>query len=84
MITPSEPAAVPAQYDAVPLSNFDIQAPQTDLSGACDAAVSATMPRQADARQLLESPAGYGAVSISSGSSGGGGEDWPSDLRPGA
>lgn len=41
-------------------------------------------PRQADTERLLSSPQGYGEFSITGGYSGGGGEDWPSDVGPGA
>jgi hypothetical protein len=82
MITPGDSPSAPAQYGAVPVSGQDIQAPQADLSGAVAASVSEAMARQPDAERLLASPQGYGAFDITSGSSGGGGEDWPSSVAP--
>lgn len=84
MITPSDPAAAPELYAAVQESGFDILAGQPDLSGLCSAAQSEAMARQPDTERLLQSPQGYGAFSITSGTSHGGGEDWPSDVSPGA
>lgn len=82
MITPGDSPSAPSQYDAVPVQGEDIMAAQDDLSGAVAASVSEAMSRQPDARALLESPQGFGAFSITSGSSGGGGEDWPSAVAP--
>jgi hypothetical protein len=82
MITPGDSPSAPAQYDAVPVQPADILAPQADLSGAVAASVSEAMARQPDTRRLLASPQGYGAFDITSGSSGGGGEDWPSSVAP--
>lgn len=82
-MTPGDSPSAPAQYDAVPVQAADILAPQEDLSGAVAASVGEAMARQPDARMLLESPQGYGAFEITSGSSGGGGEDWPSSVAPG-
>lgn len=84
MITPSDSPSSPAGYASVPVQPMDIQAPQADLSGAVAASVSEAMARQPDTERLLQSPQGYGAFSITSGSSGGGGEDWPSSVAPGA
>jgi hypothetical protein len=84
MITPSDSASAPEQYAAVSVSGTDIQAPQADLSGAVSASVSEAMARQPDTERLLQSPQGYGAFSITSGSSGGGGEDWPGSVAPSA
>lgn len=82
MITPADSASSPEDYAAVSVCGTDIQAPQPDLSGAVAAAVSEAMARQPAARQVMESPQGYGAFSITSGSSGGGGEDWPGSVAP--
>lgn len=90
MITPSDSASSPADYASVPVSGHDIQAPQADLTGAFDAANAAAgagvlygqSDRQRETAALIQSPQGYGAFSITSGSSGGGGEDWPSSVAP--
>jgi hypothetical protein len=88
MITPSDSPSAPEQYAGVPVCTTDIAAPQADLSGTFDAAMAETVPRQEQTRVLLESPAGFSAGSgtsgydILGGSSGGGGEDWPSDVQP--
>ena len=84
MITPSDPAAAPEQYAAVQESGFDIQAPQDDLSGLAAGAKSEAMARQPQSEALLTSDQGYGEISITAGSPGGAGEDWPSDVSPGA
>ena len=82
MITPADSASAPEQYAGVPVQPMDIQAPEGDLSAVCDAAQSEAMARQPETRVLLESAQGYGAFSITSGTSGGGGEDWPGDVSP--
>jgi hypothetical protein len=82
MITPADSASSPEDYAAVPVSGTDIQAGQADLSGAVAASVSEAMARQPETERLLASPQGYGAFTIASGSSGGGGEDWPSSVAP--
>ena len=75
-VTPSDSPSAPAQYDAVPVQDFNIQAPQRDLSASVAAAVAAaTGPRQAQAKTLLS---GSDASSVTAGYSG----DWPSDSRP--
>lgn len=82
MITPADGPSAPEQYAGVAVSGTDIQAPQEDLSGLTATGVSEAMARQPETGQLLESPQGFGAFDITSGTSGGGGEDWPSDVRP--
>ena len=82
MITPADSPSAPGPYSAVPECGMDICAPAEDLSAAVSGAVSDAMARQSDARRVLESPQGYGAFTISSGSSGGGGEDWPGSVAP--
>ena len=70
---------------------YDIQAPMEDLSGLTASAgavagagiVYPQGPRQAATEAFLSSPAGFGELSITSGMSGGAGEDWTSDPRPG-
>jgi hypothetical protein len=88
MITPADGASAPGPYAEVPVCGMDVMAPQADLTGAVAASVSATGARQAQTRTMLESPAGFAVGSgnsgydILGGSSGGGGEDWPSDVQP--
>jgi hypothetical protein len=82
MITPSDSASSPSDYAGVPVQAADIQAPQADLSGVVAGAVSDAMARQPVTERLLSSPQGYGEFTIAAGSSGGGGEDWPSSVAP--
>lgn len=87
-ITPADSPSAPAQYAAVTphgqgTAPYDVQAPQADLSATFSAATDAVAPRQSATEALLSSPQGAGAFSITSGASGGGGEDWPSDISPG-
>jgi hypothetical protein len=85
MITPGDSPAAPEQYAAVPVSGFNIQADQADqadLSGLVAAAKPEAMARQPQTEALLTSDQGYGEISITAGSSGGAGEDWPSDISP--
>jgi hypothetical protein len=88
MIMPSDSPSAPGPYADVPVSQMDIMAPQADLSGVVAQSVAETGPRQAQTRTLLESPQGFSVGSgtsgydILGGSSGGGGEDWPSDVQP--
>lgn len=82
MITPSDSPGAAGPYAAVPVSGTDIMAPQDDLSALCASAEAEVAPRQAATERLLASPQGAGAFTIASGASGGGGEDWPSDVRP--
>ena len=83
MITPSDSPSSPSGYAGVPVQSADILAPQQDLSAVVAASVSEAMARQPETAQLMHSPQGYGAFSITSGSSGGGGEDWPGSVAPG-
>ena len=82
MMTPSDTPGAPQEYAAVQESGFDIQAPQGDLSALTAGAQSEAMARQPETERLLSSPQGYGAFSITAGSSGGAGEDWPADVSP--
>jgi hypothetical protein len=89
MITPSDSPASPSDFDAVTPTGtgsrpapYDIQAPQADLSGTFNASTAAGLARQPETERLLASPQGYGEFSITTGSSGGGGEDWPSSVEP--
>lgn len=92
------PHATPADSPSSPLygsvtphgqgpAPYDIQAPVEDLDGLAASAMAQTAPgsgRQSDTEAFLSSPAGTGELSITGGMSGGGGEDWPSDVSPGA
>lgn len=79
MITPSDSASAPEQYAAVPVQPADIQAPQGDLSGSCDAAMSEAMARQPQAEALLSSAPGFGEFDVTAGFTG----DWPANTEPG-
>ena len=93
-VTPADSPSSPLYGDVTPHSRvpapYDIQAPMEDLSGlVADAGrltgagiVYPQSGRQADTAALLSSPAGYGEFSITTGMSGGGVDDWPSDVRP--
>jgi hypothetical protein len=92
---PADSPGAPAQYAKVegPASgpaSFNIQAGQDDLTGVFKAATAAAGPRQAQTEVLLSSPQGFAVGSgtsgydILGGSSGGGGDDWPSNVQPGA
>jgi len=78
MITPADSAAAPAEYNAVPVSGFDIQAPQDDLTEAMNAAGAITGagvvypkgPRQTETVALLNSAQGVGDFDIMSGYTG--------------
>lgn len=96
-MTPADSPAVPAGYAEVTPHGrgpapYDIQAEMPDIAGPFAESVAVAgpgvlypqSPRQAQTEQLLNSPQGYGAFSITGGFSGGGGEDWPSDVSPGA
>lgn len=88
MITPSDSASAPSQYDAVPVQDMNIQAPQADLSGAFNAANAVAGagvlypvgPRQAQTETLLSSPQGFAieGYDIDAGSTSG----WPSNIEP--
>jgi hypothetical protein len=92
---PADSPGAPAQYaktegPAAGPASYNIQAGQADLSGVTQAAMSSALSRQAQTRTLLESPQGFAVGSgasgydILGGSSGGGGENWPSNVQPGA
>jgi hypothetical protein len=88
MITPSDDASAPAQYDAVPVQEFNIQAEQPSLArefGAANAVAGAGVlypagPRQAQTETLLSSPQGFATegYDIDAGFSG----RWPNDVEP--
>lgn len=85
MITPSDTPSDPELYAGVPVSGMNIQAPQDEAGIAAAVAAAnavADGPRQAAAKSLLESAAGYGESGITAGFSGGDGETWPADVRP--
>lgn len=87
MITPSDSPSAPSEYSAVPVSGWDIQAPQADLAGTFDAANAAAgagalypkSERQQQAQAVLESPQGYGEFDVTGGYHG----DWPANVEPG-
>jgi hypothetical protein len=86
MITPSDSASAPAEYNAVPEQDMNIQAPQDDLSGAFNASIAVAGsgvlypqgPRQAQTEALLTSPRGFGAYNIDAGSAPG----YDADVAP--
>jgi hypothetical protein len=88
MITPSDDASAPAQYDAVPVQDFNIQAEQPSLAKAFSAANAVAGagvlypagPRQAQTETLLSSPQGFATegYDIDAGSASG----WPNDIEP--
>lgn len=88
MITPSDSPSAPAEYDAVPVQDLNIQAPQGDLSGVFDAANAVagagvlypSGPRQAQTEVLLSSPPGFATegYDIDAGSASG----WPTNVEP--
>jgi len=88
MITPSDSPSAPAEYAAVPVSGFDIQAPQGDLTATFDAAnalagagvLYGQGPRQAQTEALLNSAQGFGEFDVTAGYTGG---DWPGNVEPG-
>jgi hypothetical protein len=89
MITPSDSASAPAEYNAVPVQDMNIQAPQDDLSGVFNAANAVAGagvlypqgPRQAQTETLLSSPQGFATegYDIDAGSAPG----WPNNVEPG-
>jgi hypothetical protein len=89
MITPSDSASAPAEYNAVPVQDMNIQAPQDDLSGVFNAANAVAGagvlytqgPRQAQTEALLSSPQGFATegYDIDAGSAAG----WPTNVEPG-
>ena len=95
MITPSDSASSPGNYAGVPVQPMNIAAPLStdEISVALDAAnavegtgfLEPMGPRQGEARQLMDSPQGFGVpgFSIDAGYHGDGGESWPADIKPG-
>lgn len=89
MITPSDAASAPQQYDAVPVQEFNIQAEQPSLAKPFAAATSVAGagvlypqgPRQAATEALMTSPQGFAVegYDIDSGSAAG----WPTNVEPG-
>jgi hypothetical protein len=61
-----------------PASSVDIQAPQQDLSGLLAGAMGESAGRQASSESILNTPAGFGDMVVTSGTS----PDWPTDVRP--
>ena len=96
MITPSDSPSSPSNYAAVPVQGMDIQAPLMDgeITAAFDESVAVggsgvlypMGPRIAQARELLESPQGFGlgGFDVDAGFHGGQGGDagWPNDVEP--
>jgi hypothetical protein len=96
-VTPQASPADPAGYGMVTPHGqgpapYDIQAPMEDLSAVTEAAgrvegagiVYPYGPRQAEAAALLDSPQGSGAMDVTAGFAGGGGESWPANPGPAA
>lgn len=94
-LTPAASPADPAGYAMVTPHGqgpapYDIQAPMGDLSAVTEAAgrlegagiVYPYGPRQAQAAALLNSPQGSGAMDVTAGFAGGGGESWPANPNP--
>jgi hypothetical protein len=84
VITPSDSVSAPELYAAVPVQDANIQAPQSDLAGAFDAATSLAGPggaRQVMTEALLASPSGFatGGYDIDAGFAAG----WDSNVEPG-
>ena len=77
---------------------YDIQAPMEDLTGVYQQSLAVAGgqegasagpglpdrmgPRQAQAAALLDSPQGTGAMDVTAGFTGGGGESWPANPNP--
>lgn len=80
MITPSDSPSAPAQYNAVPTTQQDIQAPQADLSAAVAASMSTALARQPQTEALLSSAAGFASdgYDIDAGYAG----TWGTDKEP--
>lgn len=89
-VTPADSPSAPEQFAGVTPHGrgpapYDIQADLDDLGAMAAAAQAAAGPgseRQMATESFLSSPQGYGEVTILGGASGGGGDDWPSDVRP--
>jgi hypothetical protein len=88
VITPADSPSSPEQFNAVPVSSFNIQAEQQNLAAAVEAAgrlagagvVYPQGPRQAETVTMLQSPQGFGSngYDIDAGYSG----TWPADVEP--
>ena len=88
MITPADSPSAPGPYEAVQESDFNIQAPQEDLTAMVEAAgrlagagiVYPAGPRQAETATMLQSPQGFGSggYDIDTGYAG----RWPQDVEP--
>ena len=88
MITPADSPSSPEDYNAVPVSMTNIQAPQEDLTGLVNAAgaiagagiVYPQGPRQAQTETLLSSPQGFATegYDIDAGYA----QGWPNDVEP--
>jgi hypothetical protein len=84
MIPPPTPEARKA-WPQTPVQSF-LEAPLPDCQGPFDEAIAEgaagimhpMSPRIAEAKAVMESPAGYGAFSIQDGESAG----WPTDMTP--
>ena len=92
MITPSDSPSSPEGYAGVAVQDFDIQAPQADLTGVFDAANAVAGagvlypagPRQQETETLISSPQGFGEFDITSGYHAGPAQDgWPANVEPG-
>lgn len=78
MITPSDSASAPEQYNAVPVQEMNIQAPQGDLTAEFNAANNAAgagvlypqSDRQVQTEALLNSAQGYGDFDVTGGYTG--------------
>ena len=97
-VTPAASPSDPAGYAAVAVQPMDIQAPLDDLTAVYQQSLAVvggqegaptgaglgdrTSPRQAQAAALLNSPQGSGAMDVTAGWAGGGGESWPANPNP--
>ena len=81
-VTPSDTPSSPENYAQVAVQSMNIQAPLPDLSAEAAAAQAVFAVREQEARQVMESPAGYGEFNVTAGFHGGGGEEWPSSIAP--
>jgi hypothetical protein len=94
MITPSDSPSSPSNYAAVAVQPVNIQAPLDDgaVTAAFDESIAAggsgvlypMSERIAQAKQLLESPQGFGldGFDVDGGFHGGGGDGWPNNVEP--
>ena len=95
MITPSDSPSSPEHYAEVAVQPMNIQAPLADgeVTAAFNEANAAggagflypMSERISQARQLLESPQGFGVdgFDVDGGWHGGGGDGWPANVEPG-